>query len=109
MAETKRIKKIKLSNNEVYSIFDEGALRLDENNVLCTGNGIVDAVIVSKGLSIKEIDDVPLAQSNETVLTVKADGTIIKQNIRQVLRDLGVITASVTDQVLNLETVSITL
>lgn len=110
MAEAhKPIKRIKLSNDQIYSIFDEGALRLNEENILCTGNTIVDNIIISEGLSIKEIDDVPLADSNETVLTVNANGKIIKQNIRQVLRDLGLITATVKDETLNLDTVSINL
>lgn len=101
------IKKIKLSNGAIYSIFDEGALRLNANNEICTGNAAVDEAIFTGHLSIKEIDDVPLAQSNEIVISVNADGTIIKQNIRQVLRDLGCITAEVANEILSLETISI--
>lgn len=41
------IKKIKLSDGSVYSIFDEGALRLDpESNKLLTGNQVVDNVLL---------------------------------------------------------------
>ena len=41
------IKKIKLSNNQIYSIFDEGALRIDETtHKLITGNAIVDQVLL---------------------------------------------------------------
>ena len=54
------IKKIKLSNNQIYSIFDEGALRIDETtHKLITGNAIVDQVLLDGDLYIAEVDDVP--------------------------------------------------
>ena len=46
----KIIKKVKLSDGSVYSFFDNGALRLNENNVLITGNDVVDQVIIQKKL-----------------------------------------------------------
>lgn len=101
------IKKIKLSNGQVYSIFDEGALRLNADNVICTGNTVVDEAILDGHLSISEIDDIPLAQSSEIVLVPGPNGIIKQQNIRQVLRDLGCITANVENEILNLESVSI--
>lgn len=102
------IKKIKLSNGDIYSIFDEGALRLAaDGRTIITGRAVVDDPIIDGHLSIIEIDDIPLAQSNEIVLVQGTDGRIQKQNIRQVLRDLGVITASVENEILTLDTISI--
>ena len=69
MADTNRIKKIKLSNGSVYAIFDEGSLRLNSDHELITGNSIVDEVIIQGHLQIAEIDDVPVNQSIEKVLT----------------------------------------
>ena len=69
MADTqRRIKKIKLSDGSIYSIFDEGSLRLNANNVLVTGNDIVDTVILNGNLSITEIDDIPVSDSIDNVL-----------------------------------------
>lgn len=103
------IKKIKLSNGSVYSIFDEGALRLNDDKIICTGNVVVDEAILNGHLSITEIDDIPVAQSSEIVLVPGANGEIKKQNIRQVLRDIGCITATVENEILTLDAVSISL
>ena len=69
MADTLRIKKIKLNDGSVYAIFDEGSLRLNDNNVLITGNDTVDNVIINGSLQITEIDDIPINKSLEYVLT----------------------------------------
>lgn len=69
MADTLRIKKIKLNDGSVYAIFDEGSLRLNDNNVLITGNNIVDNMIIKGSLQITEIDDIPVDKSLEYVLT----------------------------------------
>lgn len=69
MADTLRIKKIKLNDGSVYAIFDEGSLRLNDNNVLITGNNIVDNMIIKGSLQITEIDDIPVNKSLEYVLT----------------------------------------
>lgn len=106
MATTNRIKKIKLNDGSVYSIFDEGALRLNENKIICTGNTVVDEAIIDGHLSITEIDDIPLADITEDILVTDANGQIHKENIRTVLKNIGCITASVENEVLNLFTVS---
>ena len=46
------IKRIKLSDGSVYSIFDEGALRLNNEGKLVTGNIVVDQIIVNTDLYI---------------------------------------------------------
>ena len=91
------IKKIKLSDGSVYSIFDEGALRLDpESNKLLTGNQVVDNVIIEGNLSIVEIDDVPLDAAIDNVLVQDATtGQIKKRSTDKLLEDIGGISYSI--------------
>ena len=91
------IKKIKLSDGSVYSIFDEGALRLDpESNKLLTGNQVVDNVIIEGNLSILEIDDVPLDAAIDNVLVQDATtGQIKKRSTNKLLEDIGGISYSI--------------
>ena len=91
------IKKIKLSDGSVYSIFDEGALRLDpESNKLLTGNKVVDNVIIEGNLSILEIDDVPLDASIDNVLVQDATtGQVKKRSTDKLLEDIGGISYSI--------------
>lgn len=103
------IKKITLSNGSTYAIFDQGALRLDPTtNKIITGVGVVDEAILDGHLSITEIDDVPLADVQYPVLVQGANGEIKQQDIRQVLKNLGLITANVQNEILNLEVVDFT-
>lgn len=64
------IKRIKLSDGSVYSIFDEGALRLNNEGKLVTGNIIVDEIIVNTNLYIIEVNDVPVEQEIDNVVTM---------------------------------------
>lgn len=91
------IKKIKLSDGSVYSIFDEGALRLDpESNKLLTGNQVVDNVIIEGSLSILEIDDVPLDAAIDNVLVQDATtGQVKKRSTDKLLEDIGGISYSI--------------
>lgn len=91
------IKKIKLSDGSVYSIFDEGALRLDpESNKLLTGNQVVDNVIIAGNLSILEIDDVPLDATIDNVLVQDATtGQVKKRSTDKLLEDIGGISYSI--------------
>lgn len=92
----KIIKKVKLSDGSVYSFFDNGALRLNENNILITGNNVVDQVIIQKNLTIIEIDDVPIEQTIDNVLVQdKTTGRIMKRSTDQLLADIGGISCSV--------------
>ena len=91
------IKKIKLSDGSVYSIFDEGALRIDpKSNKLLTGNQVVDNVIIEGNLSILEIDDVPLDAAIDNVLVQDATtGQIKKRSTDKLLEDIGGISYSI--------------
>lgn len=94
------IKTIKLSDGSVYSIFDNGALRLNENNILITGNKIVDSVIINKGLAITEIDNIPVEETIDNVLVHDTStGRILKRSTDQLLADIGGISCDVQNQV----------
>lgn len=86
--ETKRIKKIKLNDGQVYSIFDNGALRLSDDNKLITGNEVVDQVIFNNNLYITEIDDVAVADYSN-LLVIKADGKVGAVSKDRLLSDIG--------------------
>lgn len=93
-----KITKVKLSDGSIYSFFDSGALRLDENNILITGNQTVDEIIISKGLTISEIDDVPVTESIYNVLTQDpVTKKIKKRNISRLLKDAGGISYNEND------------
>lgn len=94
------IKKIKLSDGSIYAIFDEGALRLNENNILITGNTVVDEVIIKGGLAIIEIDDVPIEQEIDNVLVHDSiTGRIMKRTTDQLLADIGGVSCEVQGSV----------
>lgn len=106
MADNLRIKKIKLSNGSVYSIFDEGSLHLNENNVLITGNSIVDEAILDGHLYITEIDDIPVNQSiNNVLVQDSTTGEIKKRTTNKLLEDIGGISYSMdeTNGILSLQ------
>lgn len=85
-----RIRKIKLSSGQCYQIYDAGALRLNENNVLVTGDDVVDEVIVQYNLKIAEIDDVPVTDSISAVLVRDpVTGEIKQRTVNQLLMDIG--------------------
>lgn len=96
---TLNIKKIKLSDGNIYSIFDNGALRLNENHILITGNEIVDEVILQGHLYITEIDDVPVEDSIDNVLVQDTTtGEVLKRSVNYVLKDIGGFSASVNEE-----------
>ena len=86
-----KIKKIKLSNGEIYAIFDNDAIPYetrDGNIVMLTGNTVVDNVILNDGHFIIEIDDTNVAVGN--LLTVNTStGKIEKRDAAKVLEDIG--------------------
>lgn len=93
-----KITKVKLSDGSVYSFFDSGALRLNENNILITGNQTVDEIIISKGLAISEIDDVPVTESIYNVLVQDPiTKKIRKRGIANLLKDAGGISYNKND------------
>ena len=93
-----RIKKIKLSNGSVYSIFDEGSLHLNSNNILITGNSIVDEVILEGNLYITEVDDIPVTSNIDNVLVQDSvTGEIKKRSTDYLLEDIGGISYNMDD------------
>ncbi len=112
-----KIRKIKLNDGRIFGIFDQGALRLDSStNKITTGVGVVDDLITGTDLYIVEIDDVPLANVQMDVLiqtpvirdengAYVSGGELKRQDIRQVLKNLGLITAKVENEILDLAVV----
>lgn len=83
------IKKIKLNNGQIYSIFDNGALRLDSaTHKLITGNSIVDQVLLDGDLYIAEVDDIPVDPTNVLVWE-ETTGQIYKRSTNLLLEDIG--------------------
>lgn len=83
------IKKIKLSNGDIYSIFDEGALRLDGiTHKLITGNSIVDQIVLDGDLYIAEVDDTPIDPAN-VLIWDGSTGKILKRSTDLLLADIG--------------------
>lgn len=93
---TNRIKKIQLADGSIYSIFDEGALRLSDpdsegNSILLTGNPSVDNIILQTGLEIDLVDDVPLSVLNpEVVFRDPTTGKLLKLSLEQAQIKLGI-------------------
>jgi len=82
------VRKIKLADGSIYTIFDEGAIRQNEQGVLVTGNAIVDEAILQGHLYITEIDDMTVAVEN--VLTQDSStGEIKKRDADKLLEDIG--------------------
>ena len=90
-----KIRKIKLANGQVYGIFDEGAIRLNSDGILVTGNEMVDEMILNGHLYITEIDDVPVDEEITNVLTQNTvTGQIKKRDTDLLLKDIGGISYS---------------
>lgn len=99
------IKKIKLSDGSVYSIFDEGALRLNSEGKLITGNQVVDALILD-GLYITEVDDIPLDENIDNVVTmVQENGywVLKRRSTDLLLKDIKGTSHEVNGSVLSLK------
>lgn len=84
-----KITKVKLSNGQIYSFFDEGAIRLNENGILITGNTVIDSIILDGKLSIKEIDDVDVSEFKNVLTQNETTGEIQKRSIDNLLEDIG--------------------
>lgn len=90
MPEELLVKKLKLSDGQYYTIFDNGALRLDANGNLITGNDYVDEMIINGHLYITEIDEVPVGEAIEYVLVYDpATHGFKKRSIEHLLEDAG--------------------
>ena len=110
-----RIRKVKLSDGQIYSFFDAGALRLDDENHLIvddpkfpTGNRLIDKVILDGHLYIKEVDGITV-NSNTTYKVLVQEtgdnftGEILGRDKDQILADIGGYSAKVSQDVLELK------
>jgi hypothetical protein len=95
------ITKIRLSNNTVYNIVDAGALKVDKDGRILTPNATLNQIIINNNLDIVEINEVPLADAIDNLLTVEEvtinKGTpdeiktqrVKKRNVKYILEDIG--------------------
>ena len=85
-----KISKVKLSNGQIYSFFDNDAIRLNEDGKLIVGNEVIDKLILDGGLTITEINDVPLEDVIDNVLTQDPLTKEIKKRSTDILlEDIG--------------------
>lgn len=106
-----KLRKIKLSNGQIYSLYDEGALRLDSNNKLIiddltspTGVSFIDELILNGELSIIEVDEVPVTGVIYNVLVQDpVSGKIMKRDTDNLLKDIGGFSANVQNETLVLK------
>lgn len=111
-----RIRKIKLSDGQIYSFFDAGALRLDDENHLIvddprfpTGNASIDKIILDGHLSIAEVDDITVNTETTYKVLVQETGAnnftgeILGRDKDQILADIGGYSAKVNQDVLELK------
>ena len=88
--ETRKVIKLKLNDGHIYMVCDTGAIHIDDNGRLVTGNGVVDNVLINQNKFIIEIDDMPVDEYTDYYLVQKAGDTNVKRKRRkEVLKDIG--------------------
>lgn len=85
----KKIRKIKLSNGQVYSIFDAGGIHIDPaSHKLVSGNPVLDTIILDNdSLVISEIDDEEIEA--QYVVYNPITGELNYRSKDKVLKDIG--------------------
>lgn len=85
----KKIRKIKLSNGKVYSIFDENGIHVDPiSHKIISGNPVIDTIILDNdSIFISEIDGVVL--ESDFVVYNPNTGQINYRSKDKVLKDIG--------------------
>ena len=90
------IRTIRLSDGQVYAVYDPLALHIDANGNILTDHPAIDAIILNGHLKITEIDDVPVSSSIDNVLVAYNVGTaaapvyeVRKRDTDQLLEDIG--------------------
>lgn len=84
-----RIRTIKLSDGQVYTVFDNLALHLGPNNEILCGDETVDRIVIGGYATIESIDDVPPEIEIDNVLTQANSGEIKKRSTNYLLKDIG--------------------
>lgn len=117
MSDTKKyIKKIRLSDGNTYYIYDEGAVRAEDlGNYLplsggsLSGNLSVGDVLLNytdgsiTANEVKVLDIEEQTESPDFVITIDADGNLLKRSTEYLLEDIGGYSASVSNSVLTLK------
>ena len=90
MAKAQKISKVKLSNGQIYSFFDSGAIHYDEKlDTLLVGVAVIDDLIINNGLTIEQIDDIDAEEFITSNLLVEKGGVIKKHSASNLLEDIG--------------------
>jgi len=90
MANEQKISKVKLSNGQIYSFFDSGAIHYDEKfDRLLVGVAIIDDLIITHGLTIEQIDDIDVEEFITSNLLVEKGGVVKKHPTSNLLEDIG--------------------
>ena len=97
-----KITKVRLSNGQIYSFFDKGALRLNADGVLVTGDTVVDNVIINGGLEITHIDDIPVNKYDYIVVQDRAGKLARRPKATFLNDDLGA-SAEVQNKILEIK------
>ena len=90
------IKKVQLSNGDIYYVYDEGAARLSDldnyvpiNGGTITGNLQVDQQITTNGLYVLALEYITEEHEITNVLVADSDGEIKKRSTDLLLNDIG--------------------
>lgn len=96
MPATNYFKTVKLSDGNVYAVFDETALRLNSDGILVTGDTAVDELIIDGGFRITEVNEVSDEDPISNVLVAVNVGTDLEpvyefqsRSTADLLADLG--------------------
>ena len=95
MAEEK-ITKLKLSNGQIYSYFDKGALHYDKvSKRILVGDTFIDNVLIKDNLFILEVDDVPIENISHYIVQDGITEEIGRVDKDKVLENIGGYSAKV--------------
>ncbi len=79
----KKIRKIKLSDGLTYTVYDANACRVDSTGRLLTGDDVIDEIIITKHLSIVQIDDMEVPTDNVLVAVEVGTGQNARYEIKK--------------------------
>lgn len=98
-----KISKVKLSNGQIYSFFDNDAIHYDKKiDRLLVGNAVIDNLIINQSLQIEEINEMSVEEFLDTHSYILAynelSKEIKKRSTNTLLADIGGYSAKVDDE-----------
>ena len=98
------IKKVQLSNGEIYYIYDSGAARLSDldhyvpnDGGTITGNLQVDQKIITNDLAVLAVEFLAEEYEIDNVLVLDSNGDVKKRSTDYLLKDIGGTSCSVNE------------